>query len=203
MCQWHEGKNPYHLSFILSHKFRFFSPWPDIAPAAAFGELPMSHSWEPRGFFAPLPTILSNQWGEGRPGQEVLHIAAHWKTPQQLVHRGCGGWVSLRVSNFVQLQINLGTILGEGLLWWLRWYKNLPGMQETWVWSLDQEDPWEKGMATHSSILAWKILWSEEPGGLQSMGSQRVRHDWALTHTLILGETHLFLLYFQELQNQV
>ena len=81
--------------------------------------------------------------------------------------------------------------------------KNLPGMQETWVWSLDQEDPWEKGMATHSSILAWKILWSEEPGGLQSMGSQRVRPDWAHTHTLILGETHLFLLYFQELQNQI
>jgi len=57
--------------------------------------------------------------------------------------------------------------------------KNLPAMQETWVWSLGQKDPLEKGMAIHSSILAWRIPWTEEPGGLQSMGSQRVRHDWA------------------------
>ena len=48
--------------------------------------------------------------------------------------------------------------------------KNLPAMQETRVQSLGQEDPWEKGMATHTSILAWRIPWTEEPGGLQSMG---------------------------------
>ena len=54
---------------------------------------------------------------------------------------------------------------------------NLPAVQETQVRSLGQEDPLEKGMATHSSILAWKISWTEEPGGLPSMGSQRVRHD--------------------------
>ena len=57
--------------------------------------------------------------------------------------------------------------------------KNLPAMQETWVQSLGREDPLEKGMATHSSILAWRIPWTEKTGGLQSMGSQRVRHDWA------------------------
>ena len=55
--------------------------------------------------------------------------------------------------------------------------KNLPAMQETWVQSLGWEDPLEKEMATHSRILAWKIPWTEEPGGLQSMGSQRVKHD--------------------------
>ena len=55
--------------------------------------------------------------------------------------------------------------------------KRLPAMQETWVRSLGQEDPLEKEMATHSSILAWKIPWTEEPGGLQSTGSQRVGHD--------------------------
>jgi len=55
--------------------------------------------------------------------------------------------------------------------------KNLPAMQETQVQSLGQEDPPEKGMATHSSVLAWKILWTEEPGGLQSMESQRIEHD--------------------------
>ena len=57
--------------------------------------------------------------------------------------------------------------------------KNLPPMQETWVRSLGQEDPLEKEMATHSSILAWEIPWTEDPGRLQSMGSQRVRHDLA------------------------
>ena len=55
--------------------------------------------------------------------------------------------------------------------------KNLPAMQETWVLSLAWEDPLEKGMATRSNILAWRIPWTEEPGGLQSMGSQRVRQD--------------------------
>ena len=55
--------------------------------------------------------------------------------------------------------------------------KSLPAMQETWVLSLGQEDPLEKGMATYSSILVWRIPWTEETGGLQSMGSQRVRHD--------------------------
>ena len=57
-------------------------------------------------------------------------------------------------------------------------------MQETremWVWSLGGEDPLEERMATHSSILAWRMPWTEEPGGLQSMGSQRARHDWACT----------------------
>ena len=65
----------------------------------------------------------------------------------------------------------------------MAWYlvaqrlKRLPAMWETWVQSLGQEDPLEKEMATHSSILAWRIPRTEEPGGLQSMGSQRVRHD--------------------------
>ena len=57
--------------------------------------------------------------------------------------------------------------------------KRLPAVWETRVRSLGWEDPLEKEMATHSSTLAWKIPWTEEPGGLQSMGSQRVRHDWA------------------------
>ena len=55
--------------------------------------------------------------------------------------------------------------------------KNLPAMQETWIQSLGQEDFLEKGMATHSSILAWRIPWTEEPGGILSMQLQRLRHD--------------------------
>ena len=57
--------------------------------------------------------------------------------------------------------------------------KNLSAMLETQVRFLGQEDPLEKGMATHSSILAWRISWTEVPGELQSMGSQRIKHDWA------------------------
>ena len=56
--------------------------------------------------------------------------------------------------------------------------KNLPAMQETWAWSLGREDPLEQEMATHSSILACRIPWTEEPGELQSTGPQRITHDW-------------------------
>ena len=66
--------------------------------------------------------------------------------------------------------------------------KNLPTVQETRVPSLGWEDPLEKEIATHSSILGWKISWTEEPGGLQSMGLQRVGHDWA-TNTYLKQKT--------------
>ena len=79
--------------------------------------------------------------------------------------------------------------------------KCLPPMQETWVRSLGQEDPLEKEMAIHSSILAWRIPWMEKPSRLQSTRLQRVRHDWAtsphLTFTLdsILKSRDIILLY--------
>ena len=66
--------------------------------------------------------------------------------------------------------------------------KCLPTMQETWVQSLGQEDPLEKEMAIHSSTLAWKIPWMEEPNRLHSMGSQRVGHDRATSLSLSLYE---------------
>ena len=76
--------------------------------------------------------------------------------------------------------------------------KNLPAMQENWVRSLGWEAPLKKGMATHSSILAWKIPWTEEPDGLQSPGLQRVRHNWMTnTFTFTLSSQwvlHLILL---------
>ena len=76
---------------------------------------------------------------------------------------------------------NLGEFYTYHPTVWLSWclhaVKNLPAAQETWVQSLGQEDPLEKGMATHSSILAWRIPWPEEPDRLQSMGSQRVGED--------------------------
>ena len=69
---------------------------------------------------------------------------------------------------------------------------NLPAVLETKVQSLGREDPLEEEMATHSSILAWEIPWTEEPGGLQSTGSQRVRHNWA---------TNTFFFTFRWIQN--
>ena len=71
---------------------------------------------------------------------------------------------------FISLRFNVGFPGGSDS-------KNLPAVQETWVQSLGQEDPLKKGMATYSSILAWRVPWTEEHGGLQSMGSQRVGHD--------------------------
>ena len=67
----------------------------------------------------------------------------------------------------------------NGLLWWAHTVKSLLAMRETWVRSLGWEDPLEEGMTTHFSALTWRIPWTEEPGGLQSLGSQRVRHTWS------------------------
>ena len=87
------------------------------------------------------------------------------------------------------------TIQGASLVAWT--VKNLPTMRETRIWFLGWGHPLEKGRATHSSILAWRIPWTEEHGGLQSMGLQRVGHDW-VTNTftfqpeLLLTWTHSF-----------
>ena len=71
----------------------------------------------------------------------------------------------------------MGQDLESGTFLVVLMVKCLPAMQETWVQSLGREDPLEKEMATHSGILAWKIPWMEEPGGLQSLGSQRVEYN--------------------------
>ena len=108
-------------------------------------------------------------------------------------------WTTVKVRSRVglrrkELGINLNVIpdtYDTAGIWWSIFFgphlilnfqlsvKNLPAMQEVQVRSLSQEDPLEKEMAAHSSILAWKIPWTEEPGRLQSTGSQRVGHDWA------------------------
>ena len=75
--------------------------------------------------------------------------------------------------------------------------ENPPAMQETWVQCQGREDPPEKGKATHSGILAWRIPWTEEPGGLQSMGLQRVGHDRASNiHTHMGGGSQLLAMGF-------
>ena len=84
-------------------------------------------------------------------------------------------------SIWLLLQLEWASLVAQRL-------KHLPAMWETWVRSLGWDDPLEKEMATHSSILAWWIPWMEEPGGLQSTGSQRVGHDWV---TSLMSLTYL------------
>ena len=72
--------------------------------------------------------------------------------------------------------------------------KNLPAVQQTQVWSMCKEDLLENGMATHSSSLAWRILWTEEPGELQLMGLQRVRCDWVISTFIVEVTTQMHLL---------
>ena len=107
--------------------------------------------------------------------------------------------------HFFQFFADMWSILCEGALcifdtsFKTRWaflvaqtIKHLPVMQEIWVQSLGQEDTLEKEMATHSSTLAWKVPWTEEPGRLQSMVSQRIRDDWATSLLLRLDDNHCF-----------
>ena len=77
---------------------------------------------------------------------------------------------TLKYIKQILIELNRASLVAQRL-------KCLPPMRETWVQSLGQEDPLEKEMATHSSVLAWRIPWMEEPGRLQSTGSQRVGHD--------------------------
>ena len=86
-----------------------------------------------------------------------------------------------------------------GLPGYFQMVKSLPAMQETWVQSLRQEDPLEKGMVTHSSILAWRIPWTEKSSGLQAMGSQRVKDDWVTnTFTSLLRAMRSYLLFWMQ-----
>ena len=80
--------------------------------------------------------------------------------------------------------------------------KNPPAMQETWVQPLGQEDPLEEGMATHSSILAWRIPWTQEPCGLQSMGSQRQGHDWVTNSFFSKRVTRYFTKEYVQMANR-
>ena len=105
--------------------------------------------------------------------------------------------VKIRILFYELLRIRRLKILWRRPFWYFTWFvlhnkerrwaflvaqmvNNLTASWQTWVWTLGQEDPLEKELATHSSILAWKIPWTEEPGRLQSIESQRVRHDRAL-----------------------
>ena len=94
----------------------------------------------------------------------------------------CSSW-GRRVGHDWVTELNWTELKPNNFPWWLKTVKNLHAMWETWVPSLGWEDPLEEGMATHSSILAWRIPWTEELGRLQSIGSWRVGHDWVMKHS--------------------
>ena len=133
-------------------------------PRAQAGSLRLWLEWEPMGGGADVPPTLDLL--------APLSLLVRASEGACCVLHGMGG------SQLPWLVWPLGQpgLLGQLVPWWLR-LKNAPAMQETQVPSLGQEDPLEKGMAAHSGILAWRILCIGEPAGLQSVGSQRVRHD--------------------------
>ena len=81
-------------------------------------------------------------------------------------------------------QSSCDILIGASLL--AQQIKNPPAMQDSWVQSLGREDTLKEEMATHTNILAWKIAWTEDPGGLQAKKSQRVRYNWATKHTHLI-----------------
>ena len=137
-------------------------------------------------------------WGYGEGGQGLKTGWACREWAQHEGRRHAWRWNETSLSR-VSSSFPLPKLLSPqaGLMSpWYNWAslvaqkgKNLPEVQETWVQSLGQEDPLEKGMATHSGILARRIPRTEEAGGLQSIRSQRVRHDW-MTNTLTLVQSH-------------
>ena len=98
-------------------------------------------------------------------------------------------WPSSRAT--VSLKVFLSPSQGNSSSLVAQMEKNQPAMQESWIRSLAQEDHLKKGMATHPSILAWRIPWTEEPDGLQSMGSQRVGRDW-VNNSFTFITQHIF-----------
>ena len=95
----------------------------------------------------------------------------HCVKDMEVDYPGLSGWIPNAIVSVLMASLVAQTV------------KNLSAMWETWVWSLGWEDPLEQVMATHSTILTWRLPWIEEPGGLQSMGSQRVRGCWVTEHS--------------------
>ena len=117
--------------------------------------------------------VFLQVWSPDQQHPPPLETAdSHWPPVITRRIRDPGGWSQ---------QSLLQTLADDSVaLLMAQTVENLPAMWETQVWPLAWEDPLEKGMATHSSILPWRVPWTEEPGGLQCLGLQNVRHDWEI-----------------------
>ena len=146
----------------------------------------LTQDWEIDSWWAQTEPCVhqdSGEWGSD-PTKDWPRLAQECP---EISSRGVGQWwpaaglgaLSVAVHEWDLLKEVAIIFITSTIIWpqVAQRLKNLPAMRETWVQSLGQEDPLEKEMATHSSILAWRIPWTEEPGGPQSMGSQRVGHD--------------------------
>ena len=143
------------------------------------------HLWREIFFFIPRPYLgLTESYCKDSLSMDSM---PSWVTnlfsSVQFSHQSCHCYANLlhhfkQFSSHRQL-VCIQTLAKQGASLVAQAIKNPPALWENQVWSLSWEDSLKKGMTTHSGILAWRIPWTEEPGGLQSMGSQRVRHDWA------------------------
>ena len=138
-----------------------FNPW--------VGKIPWRRAWQPTPVFLP---------GESH-GQRSLVGYSPWGGKESDMTKVT--WACMLATSIYKTDKQRGPT--ASLVAQL--VKDLPATQETWVRSLGREDSQEEGITTHSSILASKSPWTEEPGGLQSMGSQRVEHDWAIKHSTV------------------
>ena len=133
----------------------------------------------PHGSIHPCHLYLRRQKQTGNLGLKIIQeIRISWSRME---------WEECRNSN-KRLKSFTSLCLFYGLFRWPG-VKNLPATQENWVWSLSWEDPLKEEMVTHSSILAWGIPWTEEPGRLQSMGSQRVGYNRMMEHSTTTNVT--------------
>ena len=140
------------------------------------------------GHSTPLQYACLENPTDRRDWRATVHRAPQNQTWLKWLSTKASGRGSLTSLMFMHLMFILQLFFWASLIAQL--VKNLPAMQETWVWSLGQEDPLEKEMATHSSILAWRIPWTEEPGRLQSMGLQESdTPEWL---SLLLLQLQLF-----------
>ena len=161
-------------SFLVSQLFA--SHGQSIGVSALASVLPMStQDWSPLGW-------------SGWISLQSKGLSRVFSNTTVQKHQFFGAQLSSkRIEQFLLLPVTLYSLVAQMVT-------SPPAMQETWVLSLDQEDPLENGRATHSNILAWEIPWTEEPSSLQSMWSQRVWHNWAInTHTHT--HTHITLYY--------
>ena len=154
-------------------------PSPEFSRQEHCSELPFPSPMQESEKWKWSHSVVSDSW---QPHElQPTRLLRPWDFPGKSTGVGCHFGALWRYSSHTCFLVLVAQAV-----------KNLPATQETWVQSLGREDPLEQKMATHTSILAWRIPWTEKPGGLQSMGSQRVRHDWA---------TNIFTLWsFMEIQ---
>ena len=178
----HPLLSPFPLAFNLSQHQSLFQWVSSLHQVAKYGSF--SFSISP---FSKCSALISfrNDWFDLLAVQGTLmSLLQHHRLKASVLQ--CSSFFMVQLS---QLYKTTGktialTIWILGLPLVAQLVKNPPTMQDTWIQFLDLEDPLEEVTATHSNILAWRIPWMEEPGGLQSMGLQRVRHNWAISLSL-------------------